>query len=94
MQITDLDFTQVNGDLELSYYGNLEIYKEESYPVKDIENWGKENTTFFKGEEEEMTGPDHNGEPKYEIIPWNYKSFDELPFECKVDLITQFLKNK
>ncbi len=91
MEITELEFSQTGDDLEISYLDENEEYCEKVLSVEDIEHWAMRTTNFFKGSDEEMIGPDHTGEPVFQKVSWEYGAFDELPYDWKIDLITQFL---
>ena len=91
-QFTDFEFCVHQEDIEATWT-NPETGMEEgrSIPISKLEYWGTRNTDFFKGESEEMIGPDHTGEPKYQTAKWNFGSFGELPDDWQDLLIRQYL---
>lgn len=90
--IEELEFSVFQDELEVTYFDkSADTEKQETISIEKLETWGMRNTDLFKGSDEEMVGPDHRGEPKYEFFSWEHETFDDLPYKWKVNLIKQFL---
>jgi hypothetical protein len=90
--IEELEFTLFQKEVEVTYFNKLEdTEKQKSIELSLLEKWGKKNTGFFAGKNEQLVGPDKRGEPKYEPFSWNYNNFEELPYEWQVLLLKQYL---
>ena len=90
--IEELEFTIFQKELEVTYFNKLEdIEKQKSIELSVLEKWGKKNTDFFTGKNEQLVGSDKRGNPQYEPFSWNHENFEDLPYEWQADLIKQYL---